>query len=115
MPASRRSTWTSGCRSAPRSSPPPRPSPLGPPRSRIRPLSPWPPRLLSGLFAGIVAAYALTRLVALPPLDPDREPLDLLGVCTSALEAAAVLLAIPLGWPHRHRRLPFAASTGGTR
>ena len=81
----------------------------------IRPLSPWPPRMLSGLFAAIVATYALTRLVALPPLDPDREPLDLLGVCTSALEAAAVLAAIHLGWPHRQGRLRFAPTTGGTR
>src|SRR5947207_8322021 len=53
----------------------------------LRPASFWPPRLLGALLAGLVVAYAATRLAALPPLDPDREPLDVLGVCTSAFEA----------------------------
>ena len=80
----------------------------------LRPLSPWPPRLLSGLLAGVVAAYALTRLVALPPLDPTREPLDVLGVCTSALEVAGLLVATRLGWPRKRRRSSLALTTGGT-
>jgi hypothetical protein len=65
----------------------------------LRPASFWPPRLLGALLAGLVVAYAATRLAALPPLDPDREPLDLLGVCTSAFEAAGVVAAIRLLTP----------------
>jgi hypothetical protein len=60
----------------------------------LRPASPWPPRVLATLLGGMVVAYALTRLAALPPLDPDREALDLLGVCTCAVEAAGVVAAV---------------------
>src|SRR5919201_109193 len=71
----------------------------------LRPASVWPPRALGALLAGLVVAYAATRLAALPPLDPDREPLDLLGVCTSALEAAGLVAAL---------RLVLAYNPGGT-
>jgi hypothetical protein len=71
----------------------------------LRPASVWPPRALAALLAGLVVAYAATRLAALPPLDPDREPLDALGVCTSALEAAGVVAAF---------RLVLAHNPGGT-
>jgi len=60
----------------------------------LRPASLWPPRILGALLGGLVVAYALTRLAALPPLDPDREPLDLLGVCTCAAEAAGLVAAL---------------------
>jgi hypothetical protein len=56
----------------------------------LRPASVWPPRALGA---------------ALPPLDPDREPVDLLGVCTSALEAAGFVAAY---------RLVLAYTPGGT-
>ena len=62
----------------------------------LRPASPWPPRVLGALLGGLIVAYALTRLAALPPLDPDRESLDLLGVCTGAIEAAGVGFALRL-------------------
>jgi hypothetical protein len=75
----------------------------------LRPASLWPPRVLGALLAGLVVAYAATRLAALPPLDPDREPLDALGVCTSAVEAAGLLAAIQMA---RRRRLTLV--TGGT-
>jgi hypothetical protein len=72
----------------------------------LRPASLWPPRILGALLGGLVVAYALTRLAALPPLDPDREPLDLLGVCTCAVEAAGLVAS---GLP----RLTFV-TPGGT-
>jgi hypothetical protein len=62
----------------------------------LRPASPWPPRALGALFGGLVVAYALTRLAALPPLDPERESLDALGVCTVAIEALGVAAAVRL-------------------
>src|SRR5919108_124458 len=70
----------------------------------------WLPRVLGALLGSLVVAYALTRLAALRPLDPDREPLDVLGVCTSALEAAGLVAAVGLG---RSRRLTVTV-TGGT-
>jgi hypothetical protein len=71
----------------------------------LRPASVWPPRALGALLGGLVVAYAATRLAALPPLDPDREPLDALGVCASALEAAGLVAAL---------RLVLAYNPGGT-
>jgi hypothetical protein len=71
----------------------------------LRPASVWPPRALGALLGGLVVAYAATRLAALPPLDPDREPLDALGVFTSALEAAGLVAAL---------RLVLAYNPGGT-
>ena len=71
----------------------------------LRPASPWPARVLGALLGSLVVAYAATRLVALPPLDPDREPLDALGVFTSALEAAGLVAAL---------RLVHAHNPGGT-
>jgi drug/metabolite transporter (DMT)-like permease len=62
----------------------------------LRPASPWPPRTLGAILGGLVVAYALTRLAALPPLDPDRESLDLVGVCTTAVEALGVAAAVRL-------------------
>jgi pheromone shutdown protein TraB len=61
--------------------------------------------VLALLFAGLVVGYVATRIVALPPLDPDREPLDALGVCTSALEALGLVAAL---------RLFLASNPGGT-
>ena len=71
----------------------------------LRPASPWPRRALGVLLGGLVVAYALTRIAALPPLDPEREALDLVGVCTSAVEAFGVGAAL---------RLSHAITSGGT-
>ena len=68
---------------------------------------------LAAVLGTVAAAYVLTRLVALPPLDPEREPFDVLGVCTSAIEALGVLLAVHTYRPRR--RLSPALSTGGKR
>jgi hypothetical protein len=51
---------------------------------------------LALLFVGLVVGYVATRLVALPPLDPDREPLDPLGVATTLIEAAGLVAALRL-------------------
>jgi hypothetical protein len=80
----------------------------------LRPTSPWPPRVLGASLGGVIAAYAATRLAALPPLDPEREPLDLLGVCTSAVEAVGVAAAVRLGWARSGRRPNLAITPGGT-
>jgi 4-amino-4-deoxy-L-arabinose transferase-like glycosyltransferase len=80
----------------------------------LRPLSAWPPRLLGALLGSIAVAYVLTRLVALPPLDPEQEPFELLGVSTSALEAAGLVVAVRLGRPRRRGRLSSLVTTGGT-
>ena len=51
---------------------------------------------LALLFVGLVVGYVATRLVALPPLDPDREPLDPVGVVTTLIEAAGLVAAVRL-------------------
>lgn len=81
----------------------------------LRPASPWPPRLLGVLFGGLIAAYALTRLFALSPLDPTREPLDLIGTCTGAVEATGLVVALRLNRPRPVGRLPIALTPGGTQ
>lgn len=61
--------------------------------------------LLALLFVGLVVGYVATRIVALPPLDPDREPLDPLGVATTAMEAAGLVAALRL-FSHRTHSSP---------
>jgi hypothetical protein len=52
---------------------------------------------VAGLLAAVVVGYIATRVAALPPLDPDREPVDLLGVCTTLVETAGILFALTPG------------------
>jgi hypothetical protein len=68
---------------------------------------------LAALLGTVAAAYVATRLVALPPLDPEREPFDTLGICTSAIEALGVLVALHIDRPRP--RLSPALSPGGKR
>jgi hypothetical protein len=49
---------------------------------------------LSVLLAAVATGYLVTRLVAVPPLDPERESFDALGICTSAVEVFGVVLAV---------------------
>ena len=66
--------------------------------------------VLALLFAGLVVGYVATRVVALPPLDPDREPLDALGVGTTLVEAAGLVVAL-----HLARRETALSTPGGNR
>jgi hypothetical protein len=50
---------------------------------------------VAAVLAVFVAGYVTTRLAAVPPLDPEREPFDLLGVCTTAIEALGLAVAFP--------------------
>jgi hypothetical protein len=68
--------------------------------------------VLAALLGAVAAGYVATRLVAIPPLDPEREPFDPLGVCTSAVEALGLLLAVHIQLP-RTRLSP--APLGGRR
>jgi hypothetical protein len=68
----------------------------------------WAAGVLALLFVGLVAGYVATRIVALPPLDPDPEPIDAIGVATTAVEAAGVLAAL-----HLARREPTSSTSGG--
>lgn len=79
----------------------------------LRPSSTALVRVLGALLAAVASAYAVTRLTAVPPLDPTRESLDVLGVGTSSLEAFGFLVAARLG-RRRGRGLSFAVTTGGT-
>jgi apolipoprotein N-acyltransferase len=79
----------------------------------LRPDEPRSVSALAALLAVVAVAYVATRLVALPPLDPEREPFDALGICTSAAEALGVLVAIHVSRP-RQRLVP-ALSPGGKR
>jgi hypothetical protein len=65
----------------------------------FRPAAALPLRALGLLLAALVAGYAATRLLALPPLDPEREPLDGLGVVTTCIEALGLLVALHLSIP----------------
>jgi hypothetical protein len=66
------------------------------------------------LLATVAAAYVVTRLVAIPPLDREREPFDTLGIGTSAIEVFGVVLAVHIHTPRRRLRYP-ALSSGGRR
>jgi len=80
-------------------------------------LRPDDPRLvtaLGALLATVAGGYVVTRLAAIPPLDPEREPFDALGICTSAIEVFGLVLAIYVHTPRR--RLPsLSLSSGGRR
>ena len=61
---------------------------------------------LALLFAALVVGYLATRVSALPPLDPDREPLDPLGIATAAVEAAGLVAAVRLATRETSSSIP---------
>lgn len=62
----------------------------------VGPDRPWPAPTLVLVLTGLVGAYVLTRIMALPPLDPDRESLDTIGLVTVAAEFAGVAAGLRL-------------------
>lgn len=72
----------------------------------VRPAEALPLRALGVLLAALVAGYVCTRLAALPPLDPERESLDSLGVVTACIETLGVLLALHLSIPRGGTKWP---------
>lgn len=69
---------------------------------------------LAVLLATVATGYLVTRLAAIPPLDPERESFDTLGSCTSAIEVFGLVLAVHITRSDgRSRRLSL--SSGGRR
>ena len=58
------------------------------------------------LLAGLMFAFLASRTTGIPVLDPEPEPVDVVGVATNAVEVLGILIALwlihPLG---RHGRL----------
>ena len=77
----------------------------------LRPDDRLPVAALAALLGSVAAGYVVSRLVAIPPLDPEREPFDALGICTTAIEAFGLLLALHVHVPRR--RLSQAQPHGG--
>ena len=74
----------------------------------LRPDDLRPVAALSVLLATVATGYLVTRLAAIPPLDPERESFDTLGICTSAIEVFGVVLAVHIH-TQRWRLLPSIA------
>jgi hypothetical protein len=72
----------------------------------LRPDDRRPAAALGALLATVAGGYVVTRLAALPPLDPERESFDALGICTSAIEVFGLVLAVHMHRPRR--RLPLS-------
>ena len=69
---------------------------------------------LGTLLATVAGGYVVTRLIAIPPLDPERESFDTLGICTTAIEVVGLVLAVHIRTPQRRLRYP-SLSLGGRR
>jgi hypothetical protein len=69
---------------------------------------------LSVLLAAVATGYLVTRLAAVPPLDPERESFDTLGTCTSLVEVFGVVLAVHIHM-RRGRLRHLLLSSGGKR
>jgi hypothetical protein len=80
----------------------------------LRPDDRRPVTALGALLATVAGGYVVTRLVAIPPLDPERESFDTLGICTSAIEVFGLVLAVHIHTP-RSRLRYLSLSSGGRR
>jgi hypothetical protein len=70
----------------------------------LRPDDRRPVAALCVLLATVAGGYVVTRLAAIPPLDPERESFDTLGICTSAIEVFGLVLAVHIQTPHTRLR-----------
>jgi hypothetical protein len=80
----------------------------------LRPDDRRPVTALGALLATVAGGYVVTRLVAIPPLDPERESFDTLGICTSAIEVFGLVFAVHIHTPRRRLRY-LSLSSGGRR
>jgi len=80
----------------------------------LRPEDRRPVAALGALLATVAGGYFITRLIAIPPLDPERESFDTLGICTTAIEVLGLVLAVHIHTPRRRLRY-LSLSSGGRR
>jgi hypothetical protein len=59
----------------------------------------------AAVLAGLIVSYALATTSGLPPLHPEREPVDGLALFTKAIEALGLLAAAHIVW-HGRSALP---------
>jgi hypothetical protein len=62
-----------------------------------RPLSRLALSTAAALLAGLIGAYCVTRLSALPPLAEHAEPVDGLGLATKLVEGGGLICALVVG------------------
>lgn len=79
---------------------------------RRSPGSAWPPLAACALFAGLIAAFALSRAAGLPLGEGEREPLEALGVATNVIEIAGLIAAVRLT---RQPKRPARPALAGRR
>jgi hypothetical protein len=80
----------------------------------LRPNDRGPVAVVGALLATVAVGYVVTRLVAIPPLDPERESFDTLGICTSAIEVFGLVIAVHIQMPRRRLR-SVSLLSGGRR
>jgi hypothetical protein len=60
---------------------------------------PVPCALAAAMLAGLIAAYAASRTIGLPLLEPHAEPLDAVGLVTQVVQGAGLCAALRLCQP----------------
>jgi len=81
----------------------------------VRPKDRRTTRALVVVLAGLASAYVLTRLAALPPLDPDREAFDTTGLVTVAAELLGAFAGLRLRGSAAHGTPRLTLEQGGSR
>jgi hypothetical protein len=79
----------------------------------IRPGSLGAARGAALLLAGLVAFYAASRTIGIPPLEPRAEPLDAVGAITKLVEGLGLVFALRLSRPVGDRRSPLTQEVAG--
>ena len=75
------------------------------------------PLTVALMCAGLIAAYAASRTIGLPGLEPEPESLDAIGLVTQVPQLGALILALRLYRKNRsrHERLHETRRIGWTR